>query len=94
MKDKFNMIFTLKYKYNNSLKQEQKDRIIDSSKKSYDANEKLCCSICGGKYTKKNKSQHLKSKKHLKCIEITEEDNNKIDNEINIRQFFGSKPNQ
>ena len=75
MKDKFNMIFILNYKHNNSLKEEQKDRIIDSTKKSYDPNEKILCDICGGRFTKKNKSQHLLSKKHLKCIEITEDRN-------------------
>lgn len=33
-------------------------------------NEKLICIICGGKYTRTNKSKHIKSKKHLLMLEI------------------------
>jgi len=36
------------------------------------ANEKLVC-VCGGKYTNKNKSTHIKTKKHLEFLENKKE---------------------
>lgn len=54
-----------------------KEKIKEYKKEYYDTNkekineynkEKFICSICNGRYTKSNKAQHLKTKKHIKII--------------------------
>lgn len=32
--------------------------------------EKSVCEICGGSYTYFNKSSHMKTKRHLNCVEM------------------------
>lgn len=39
------------------------------------ANEKVAC-VCGGRYTVRNKSTHLKSKKHVSYVEKEEVEKN------------------
>lgn len=61
----------MKIKFNSIIKDLKKEnnKIVNKEKNIYNPNEKLICDICNGKYTKKNKNQHLLTKKHLKCVE-------------------------
>jgi hypothetical protein len=42
---------------------------------THDIHIKQICEICGGIYTYKNKSNHLKTKKHTQTIKNNEKDN-------------------
>jgi len=48
------------------IKEYKKDYYQDKKNK---INQKFNCELCGGKYTKSHKTQHLKTKKHLKYID-------------------------
>jgi hypothetical protein len=57
--------------------EDHKEEILEKRKEKYKNNkeeilekakEKILCDECGIYYTKSNKSQHLNSKKHIKCL--------------------------
>ena len=59
-----------KIKFNELLKDINDDNMINSNKiNNYNRNDKIICNICGGKYILYNKSQHIKTKKHLKFVQ-------------------------
>ena len=49
-----------------------KESILERSKfqqtESYQQVSKFTCEVCGGKYSRKHKAQHEKTKKHQKCL--------------------------
>lgn len=56
---------TISYHTNKS---EYQKAVYERNKHKY--LKKIDCKICGGSYCLYNKNIHLKSKKHLKCLEI------------------------
>jgi hypothetical protein len=53
---------------NKTQMQNHKDYVNFYNRNKERISEKVKCEICGGSYTYYNKSCHLKSKKHIKCV--------------------------
>jgi hypothetical protein len=53
------------------LKQKEYDQ-NNRAKISLHSNERLFCKICGKSYTRQNKLQHCRSKRHQKCIQLNQ----------------------
>jgi hypothetical protein len=43
---------------------------VDVNRKNYDKNHVVQCTICGGRYTRSNASQHRKTKLHMAYYKI------------------------